>query len=290
MKSDPVFTFVSYGFMFTVSFVLLILCVINLYRHYVMPKDIYPKLGLIRHLLIICVILQIIVYLGYYLDVMVMIRLGWGAWVPLSLFCLSDLGIKVANSYISINKLQLEGSFECCTKTFGYTFWLLASMVDIIGTILGYSINNFVILQIFWMSWKVFACFAILFVILFLYQVRIKVKLCIKNTKTYIDIIKMKQSINKILRIILCLMCTILFYSITITQQIIWIYQITINGAKGINTSVLTVLLNIGMWIFFHSFILIYTWISKTNIINTEQSNLLECSIECSTTHRDVVV
>ena len=273
-------TYFSYAFMFSVSLILLLLSIFNLYRHYVVPRDIYPKLGLIRHLLVVCVILQILVYAGYYVENTWIQQIGWNIWIPMHLFCLSDLGIKVANSYISINKLQLNGSFEFYTKTLGYAFWLLASMINIIGTSVGFTLNKESILQIFWGSWKIVASFALLVVILLLWNVRKKTKECLK-TQSFTDL-KMKNSVHKILRMILCLICTIIFYLGTTIEHGIFAYQIESNmdDETTLNYSVFSALLHIGMWIFFHAFILAYTWIQKP--FKSEKLKLLDHSMECS--------
>ena len=283
------FTYFSYAFMFSVSFILLVLSIFNLYRHYVIPRDIYPKLGLIRHLLVVSVILQILVYTGYYFNSVIMHQIGWNLWVPINLFCLSDLGIKVANSYTSINKLQLSGSFEFYTKTLGYTFWFLSSLTNIIGSIIGFLSNSESILQIFWGLWKIFASFAILLVILLLWKVRKNTKRCLK-AQSFTDL-KMKNSIHKILRIIICLICTIAFYMGITIEHFILVYQIESNiitfDESTLNISVLSALLHIGMWIFFHAFILVYTWIPKP--LKREKSKLLERSTECSSINSQMI-
>ena len=274
--------------MFAVSFILLLLSSFNLRRHYIIPKDIYPKLGLIRHLLVICIILQILVYTGYYFNSVIMHQIGWNLWIPIHLFCLSDLAIKVANSYISINKLQLDGSFEYYTKTLGYIFWLLAVMTDIIGTIIGFALNSESILQIFWASWKIFASFALFVVILLLWRVRKKTKECLE-LQSFTDM-KMKNSINKILRIIMCLTCTIVFYVANAVEHGIFLYQIqsNIDDETKLNVSVFSALLDVGMWLFFHIFILIYTWIPNS-LKKHEKLRLLDHSIECSSVKSQII-
>ena len=285
------FAYFSYAFMFSVSFILLVLSIFNLRRHYIIPRDIYPKLGLIRHLLIICVILQILVYVGYYFNSVIMHQIGWIIWVPMSLFCLSDLGIKVANSYISINKLQLDGSFECCTKAWGYIFWLLASMIDIIGTIIGFLLNSESILQVCWALWKIVASFALLVVILLLWKVMKNIKECLE-LQSFSDF-KMKNSIYKISRIIICLTCAITFYMAAALEHVILLYRIKSNTKpvdheSTLNISVFSALLHIGMWMFSHVFILIYTWIPKP-LKKHEKLKLLDRSIECSSVKSQII-
>ena len=280
---------IGYGFMFAASFVLLVLCIINLLKHYAIPKDPHQNLGLIRHLLVICVILQICVYLGYFFDIHLLYQISWCIWIPTSLFCITHFGIKVAYSFLSINKLKLENSFEITTKILGYLFWITASMVDVIGTTIGYVLNDFKILQICWASWKILACIAILFVISLLGKARFKVKTCIRDriimTKyntNEINMDRMKKYIKEISQIILCLLFIIGFLIGSIIQNFRRLYKLTHNNDAGLDTSILTVLLDAGMWIFVHMFILIYTWITNNNSIQKIKSKS-DTGIECST-------
>ena len=256
---------IGYYAIFVASFVLLVLCIINLQRHYTIGNDTSHQRGLIRHLLLLCILLQICVYIGYCVGNIYLAESCWTAWVPLSLFCLVHLCIRVAKSYMSI--IGLNPSFGRSAKYCGYTFGILASVIDVSGTIIGFILDSDDILLITWTLYEIFTINTVIGVIILLNKVRNELNIRI-NSQSNMEsnaksVVKMTNSVNKISRIITCLILAIIFYSIAISISYLEYFKVytPIVGSQ-MKKSLFTVFLETGMWVFLHSFILIYTWIS----------------------------
>ena len=254
---------IGYYVIFTISFGLLALSAINLQRYCVATQSVH-EFGLIRHLLVICIILQISVYIGYSMDDIIVITICWTTWMPLSLFCLIHLCITIAKSYASIME-ELDCGLFYCAKYLIYTLGILASLADIIGTIVGYVLENSDILSMSWLAHEICTCLAITCIILLLYFVRTKLNARIYDLNDHMvttSQMKLTHSVYKILRIIICLIVIMAFYITAIITSFLKLSNINFPIIKSeiIHTSLMG-LLDFIIFILIHSFILIYTWI-----------------------------
>ena len=236
------------------------------FMFHVNKKKQKTDLMFIRYLLIICTLLQLLVFIGYFIDNVILQQICWNIWIPMSLFALMRLGVKVSITYMNISELQVNMENEySINEILGLIFWFVASVINVAGTILGFVYSKTYILVICWATWKIFASISLVFVMIFVIGVHNSIRKVIKKSSSQRNLSKLIRCSNKLIRLAICLGLIILVHVISAVFQYIWLYHLIRNEStvfdelsyRGIHQIMLVYL---PRYTILHVFILKYTW------------------------------
>eukprot|EP01084_Bolivina_argentea_P168785 292617_1 len=133
------------------------------------------KLKRVRSILFLTTVLQLICFIGYWLQIYLMYELCWIIWVILSTLSIVLLGIRFGESYIKIYSDDYN-SIPNIYKYLIYLFWCVGCCVDATGTILGMHFSNQLAQSICYSVWEILCSISIGAVILILKSARDKLK------------------------------------------------------------------------------------------------------------------
>ena len=272
-----------------ISILLVILSIINICRYKTMVyylihihnRKQHDGSLLIRCLLIICTILQLLLSIGYLTNNVICIQISWNIWIPIMLYCLAQLGIKVYITYMNLYQLQVK-IYHKQIERLGFICWLLASCLNIMGSLLGFLYSCIDCLVLCWASWKIFTALSLTLILSLTFLTKNSIKnILTKKVNTPI-IIKLKQSVFRLNVFIISLFGAIIFYLINASLELIWFYNLINknnrhNNYDEINNpSVYSIMLiYIPQWTLTNWFILKYTWIFN---ISQYKHNLMDNS------------
>ena len=153
-----------------------------------------------------------------------------------------------------------------------HILWLLTSMINILGSVLGFLFTSLIVQAFAYGIWKVFGCISLFYLAYIIYLVRKKL-INIVQARSLLGNNKESSytltGIQKTTMLVICVLLLAMFLFSNVIYDLVWGFTL-IEGINKITDqyieerTVIIICVYLPLWSCFHIFMLAYTWIKKS--------------------------
>ena len=212
----------------------------------------------LRWLILLCCVLQFFCFFGYFVRNAFIHQTAWNLWIIIGFFCLALLGIKTTKVFNEFQHIDSNASSINDTRTINtthnkssqikfeqnnvfyiYVFWILSSLSQIIGTIVGWIITNIPFQFFCYGTWRFLTSISLIFTVFRIYFVHEIVKQSIykyliqpfsqfDNNEIKV-LTTLYQSLKLLKKLIICFLILILVMIVNSMVEFIIFFQLLID-------------------------------------------------------------